>query len=43
VPTVLGEMMASTDRAKAKRAADAMVKMVKIDIAALKAAFAGTT
>lgn len=43
VPTVLGEMMASTDRAKAKRASDAMMKMVKIDIAALKAAFAGTT
>ena len=43
VPTILGEMMASTDRAKAKRASDAMMKMVKIDIAALKAAFAGTT
>ena len=42
VPTVLGEMMASTERAKAKRAADAMLKMVKIDVAALQAAFAGT-
>ena len=42
VPTVLGEMMADTDRAKAKRAADAMLKMVKLDIAALKAAYAGT-
>ena len=41
VPKVLGEMMASTDRAKAKRATDAMLKMVKIDIAALKAAFGG--
>ena len=39
VPTVLGEMMASPDRAKSKRASDAMMKMVKIDIAALKAAF----
>jgi hypothetical protein len=28
---------------KAKRASDAMMKMVKIDIAALRAAFAGTT
>ena len=43
VPTVLFEMMASTDRAKAKRASDAMMKMVKIDIAALRAAFDGTT
>ena len=41
VPTVLGEMMASPDRAKSKRASDAMMKMVKIDIAALKAAFEG--
>jgi predicted 3-demethylubiquinone-9 3-methyltransferase (glyoxalase superfamily) len=40
IPSVLGEMMASTDRAKAKRAADAMLKMVKIDVAALQAAFA---
>ena len=43
VPTVLGEMMAAPDRAKAKRASDAMMKMVKIDIAALQAAFGGTT
>jgi predicted 3-demethylubiquinone-9 3-methyltransferase (glyoxalase superfamily) len=35
--------MTSPDRAKAKRASDAMMKMVKIDIAALRAAFAGTT
>ena len=42
VPTVLGEMMANPHRAKAKRAADAMLKMVKLDIAALKAAYAGT-
>jgi hypothetical protein len=34
--------MAAPDRAKAKRAADAMLKMVKIDVAALQAAFAGT-
>ena len=42
VPTVLGEMMADPDRAKAKRAADAMLKMVKLDIAVLKAAHSGT-
>jgi predicted 3-demethylubiquinone-9 3-methyltransferase (glyoxalase superfamily) len=41
VPTVLGQMMASPDRARAKRASDAMLKMVKIDIAALQAAFEG--
>ena len=34
VPTVLDEMMAEPDRAKAKRASDAMMKMVKLDIAA---------
>lgn len=39
VPTALGEMMTHPDRAKAKRASDAMMKMVKIDIAALRAAF----
>lgn len=43
VPTVLGDMMADPDRAKAKRAADAMLKMVKIDIAALQAAYVGTS
>jgi predicted 3-demethylubiquinone-9 3-methyltransferase (glyoxalase superfamily) len=42
VPTVLSEMMNDPDRAKAKRATDAMLKMVKIDIAALQAAFNGT-
>ena len=41
VPTILTKMMADTDRVKAKRAADAMMKMVKIDIAALEAAYAG--
>ena len=41
VPTVLSDMMADPDRAKAKRAADAMMKMVKIDIAELQAAYAG--
>jgi predicted 3-demethylubiquinone-9 3-methyltransferase (glyoxalase superfamily) len=32
-------MMVSPDRNKARRAAEAMMKMVKLDIAALKAAF----
>jgi len=31
------------DAQPTKRASDAMMKMVKIDIAALRAAFAGTT
>ena len=38
VPKALGEMMSEPDRAKAKRVSDAMLKMVKIDIAALQAA-----
>lgn len=42
VPIVLGEMMADPDRARAKRAAGAMLKMVKLDIATLKAACSAT-
>jgi len=42
VPKVLGEMMTDPDRTKAKRAADAMLKMVKLDIAGLEAAYSGT-
>ena|SRR5438477_5279731 len=41
VPAVLGEMMANPDRNKAKRATDAMLKMGKLDIGALRAAFDG--
>ena len=41
VPKLLAEMMSEPDRAKAKRVCDAMLKMVKIDIAALKAAYNG--
>ena len=41
VPTVMGEFMVDPDRAKAKRAADAMLKMVKLDITTLKKAHAG--
>lgn len=40
-PRVLGEMLAAPDRAAARRAMEAMLGMTKIDIAALKAAFAG--
>ena len=42
VPSVLDDLMASPDRAAAGRAAEAMLKMVKLDFAALQAAFAGT-
>jgi predicted 3-demethylubiquinone-9 3-methyltransferase (glyoxalase superfamily) len=41
VPTALGEMMTDPDRAKAKRAAEAMLKMMKLDIAGLRRAFDG--
>ena len=40
-PTVLGQMMTDKDRAKAKRAADEMLRQVKFDIAKLEAAFNG--
>lgn len=39
VPTVLGGMMADPDRTRAKRVAEAMLKMVKLDIAGLQAAY----
>jgi predicted 3-demethylubiquinone-9 3-methyltransferase (glyoxalase superfamily) len=41
VPTALVTMMDDADPAKGKRAADAMMKMVKLDIKALRAAFDG--
>ena len=41
VPAVLGDMMTDKDKAKSKRAAEAMMKMVKLDIAGLKAAYEG--
>ena len=37
-PTLLGKLMADPDKAKSKRVSDAMMKMIKIDIATLKAA-----
>lgn len=42
VPKVLAEMMADPDRVRSKRTSDAMLKMVKIDIAGLEAARAGS-
>lgn len=42
VPAVMAEMMADPDRSRARRASDAMLKMVKFDIAALEKAFNGT-
>lgn len=41
VPTGFSEMMQSPNRAGAKRAAEAMLKMVKLDMAALRRAFEG--
>lgn len=41
-PAVMGEMMADPDRERARRATDAMLKMVKFDLAALEAAYEGT-
>lgn len=41
VPDLLLEMIANPDRAKARRASDAMMKMVKLDIATLQAAYDG--
>jgi len=41
VPTKLDELMRSEDKARAKRVGDAMLKMVKLDIAALEKAARG--
>jgi predicted 3-demethylubiquinone-9 3-methyltransferase (glyoxalase superfamily) len=41
VPRVMDEMMADSDKAKSKRATDAMMKMIKFDIAELTKAYAG--
>jgi predicted 3-demethylubiquinone-9 3-methyltransferase (glyoxalase superfamily) len=41
VPAMFDEMMADKDPARSKRVTDAMLKMVKMDIAALKAAYDG--
>ena len=41
-PTRLFELMSDPDRDRARRATEAMLKMVKLDIAGLQAAYAGT-
>ena len=41
VPSVLPKMLADPDQAKAKRVMEAMMKMVKIDIATLQRAYDG--
>ena len=41
VPRVMDEMIADTDVARGKRVATAMLQMVKLDIAKLKAAYEG--
>src|SRR5688572_25927959 len=41
VPAVLDEMMADKDPARSKRVTDAMMTMVKLDIAALEKAYRG--
>jgi predicted 3-demethylubiquinone-9 3-methyltransferase (glyoxalase superfamily) len=41
VPAILDDLMADKDQARAKRTADAMMKMIKLDIAALKKAYQG--
>jgi predicted 3-demethylubiquinone-9 3-methyltransferase (glyoxalase superfamily) len=41
VPATLADMMADPDRGRAKRVAEAMLKMVKLDFATLKAAYDG--
>ncbi|OAS21059.1 VOC family protein [Paenibacillus oryzisoli] len=41
IPSILGELLNSTDRVKAARAMNAMLGMQKLDIAALKQAYEG--
>ena len=41
VPKILGQMMKDPDRARARRVAEAMLKMVKLDMAALQKAYEG--
>ena len=43
VPTALGRMLQDQDPARSKRVMQAMLKMVKLDIAALQSAFEGRT
>ncbi|MCE3281511.1 MAG: 3-demethylubiquinone-9 3-methyltransferase [Chitinophagaceae bacterium] len=40
-PTIMGQLMTDKDKAKTERVMQAMMKMVKLDIATLKAAYEG--
>jgi predicted 3-demethylubiquinone-9 3-methyltransferase (glyoxalase superfamily) len=41
VPAAMDDMMADKDKARSKRVTDAMLKMIKLDIAALEKAYRG--
>jgi predicted 3-demethylubiquinone-9 3-methyltransferase (glyoxalase superfamily) len=41
IPRQLGKMMSDPDRARAGRVMEAMLRMTKIDVAALRRAFEG--
>lgn len=41
VPSILHQLLSASDRVKAGRAMNAMLKMIKLDIAALQKAFDG--
>jgi predicted 3-demethylubiquinone-9 3-methyltransferase (glyoxalase superfamily) len=41
VPSFMADMLADKDRTRARRVAEAMLKMVKLDVAALRAAYDG--
>ena len=43
VPTVLGQMLGDSDPAKAQQVMQAMLRMIKLDIAGLKAAYEGAS
>ena len=43
VPAILDDMMKDKDKERSKRVTDAMLKMVKLDIALLKAAYDGAS
>lgn len=43
VPTILGKLMSDLDRAKGRRVAEAMLKMVKLDLAELQRAADGAS
>ena len=40
-PTVLGDVMKDSNRARAERVAEAMLKMIKLEVEGLKKAYEG--